>query len=408
MFMCIDLKSFYASVECKLRHLNIYTTPLVVCDISRSKGAITLAVTPYLKKKGIASRSRAYELPNDIPIVYAKPRMKRYLEASCEVYKCYLNFFSSDDIYMYSIDEGFINLAPYLNYYKEDVISLAKRIKKYVFDNTGLVVTIGIGENMFQAKVALDILSKHNKEEIGYVTYNNFSSTIGVINPLNKIWCIGDKTMHRLNKMGLFCLNDIKDIDPKILKKEFGIIGLEIYDHSRGIDVTKISDAKNSSKKVAKSVQESQILFKDYVKSNAYQIVVEMSNELSIKLFSKNYKADSFSLFIGYSNNTYFVKSIRLNKFTYLYSDILHAMLELYKHVPDGLIRSVGLSASNIVKNHFQLSIFDSFSNKEDKIMASILDIRNVYGKNSVIRSISLMKDSNQLNRNLMIGGHNA
>ena len=408
MFMCIDLKSFYASVECKLRHLDIFTTPLVVCDILRSKGAITLAVTPYLKKLGIASRSRAYDLPRDIPIIYARPRMHKYIEASCDVYRCYLNFFSASDIYMYSIDEGFMDLGPYLKYYNMSPLDLARMIKKFVLKETGLVVTIGIGENMFQAKVALDILSKHNAEEIGIVNYENFSETIGNVKPLNKIWCIGDRIMARLNKMGYFCLNDIMDKDKDRLKKEFGLIGLEIFDHARGIDSTKLKEAKNSILVIPKSVQESQILFKDYVKTNARQIVVEMVNELAIKLFNKSLKGDTISLFIGYSNNTCYHMSMRLNKFTNLYTDLYKGFMKIFEYVPDGLIRRVGVSISNICKNHFQMSIFDNLDKREDKVIDSICKIRKVYGKNSLVRAVSLVPDSNQLNRNLMIGGHNA
>ena len=384
MFMCIDLKSFYASVECKLRHLDIFTTPLVVCDILRSKGAITLAVTPYLKKLGIASRSRAYNLPRDIPIIYARPRMHKYIEASCDVYRCYLNFFSASDIYMYSIDEGFMDLGPYLKYYNMSHLDLARMIKKFVLKETGLVVTIGI------------------------VNYENFSETIGNVKPLNKIWCIGDRIMARLNKMGYFCLNDIMDKDKDRLKKEFGLIGLEIFDHARGIDSTKLKEAKNSISVIPKSVQESQILFKDYVKTNARQIVVEMVNELAIKLFNKSLKGDTISLFIGYSNNTCYHMSVRLNKFTNLYTDLYKGFMKIFEYVPDGLIRRVGVSISNICKNHFQMSIFDNIDKREDKVIDSICKIRKVYGKNSLVRAVSLVPDSNQLNRNLMIGGHNA
>ena len=408
MYMCIDLKSFYASVECVLRHLNPFKTPLVVCDIERSKGTICLAATPYLKSLGVSSRSRAYELPKDIPIIYAKPRMKKYIEASCNVYRCYLNFFSEDDIYMYSIDEGFMNLKPYRNIYKMSYYDLAKEIKKYVFKNTGLTVTVGIGENMFQAKVALDILSKHCKDEIGEVNFDNFSTLIGTVEPIDKIWCIGHRIKLRLNKMGLFNLNDVTKCPKELLEKEFGIIGLEIYDHAFGIDPTKIYEAKSINSRFKKSLSESQVLFKDYTKEQALQLLSEMSNELSLKLVKENYKTNLLTLFIGFSDNTYFSRSIRIYYHTNSYTIILEYFRYIYKFVPSNFIRLIGLSASCLIRNTKQLSIYDNLDNLEESLMKSINKVRDKYGKNSVIRAISLLENSNQIERNTFIGGHHA
>ncbi len=408
MYMCIDLKSFYASVECVIRHLNPFNTPLVVCDIKRSKGAITLAVTPYLKKCGIPSRTRAYTLPRDIPIIYALPRMKKYIEYSSIVYSCYLHFFSRDDIYMYSIDEGFMNITPYLNYYKITPLELAKRIKKYVFEKTGLTVTVGIGDNMFQAKVALDVLSKHSKEEIGLVTSLNFKDVIGTVTPLNKIWCIGDRIMYRLNKMGVFCLNDILEVPKEKIYKEFGIIGLEIIDHANGLDSTQISEAKNINDSKKKSISEGQILFKDYHKDNARYVMSEMINELSLKLNKGNYKTNNISLFIGYSDSTYFAKQFKLYSYTSSYTTLLINFNKIYESVPDGFIRHIGVCAQSLRYDDRQLSLFFEKEEKENHILTSVNNIRKRYGKNSCIKGISLMEDANQIERNKMIGGHNA
>lgn len=409
MYMCIDLKSFYASVECALRYLDPFKTPLVVCDIERSKGTICLAATPYLKKLGVSSRARAYELPKDIPIIYAKPRMKKYIEASCLVYSCYLKFFASEDIFMYSIDEGFINLNPYKNYYRMSYIELAKEIKAYIFDKTKLTVTVGIGENMFQAKVALDILSKHTPLEIGEVNYNNFSDLIGNVEPLDKIWCIGPRIKRRLNILGLFNLNDISKCDKEVLQKEFGIIGLEIYDHSRGIDPTTFDDINNMNYENKKSISEGQVLFKDYTKEEIKQVITEMANELCMKLTRGNYKTNLVSLFIGYTNySSFFNKSIRLSSYTNCFSVISLYLNYIYTLLPDGFIRSVGIAASALVKDFKQVSFFDSDNFKEEDLQKTLCDIRGLYGKNSVIRGVSLLENSNQIERNNQIGGHNA
>ncbi len=409
MYMCIDLKSFYASVECVLRHLDPFKTPLVVCDIERSKGTICLAATPYLKSLGVSSRARAYELPKDIPIIYAKPRMSKYIEASAKVYTCYLHFFSSEDIFMYSIDEGFINLEPYKNYYQMSYFDLARKIKEYVFEATKLTVTVGIGENMFQAKVALDILSKHSKSEIGEVNYQNFSELIGTVEPLDKIWCIGPRIKLRLNKLGLFNLNDIKEIDKNILLKEFGIIGLEIYDHAHGMDPATISDVKNITIKDKKSLSEGQVLFKDYTKDMASQIILEMAHELTIKLTEGHYKTNLITLFIGYSNySNYFHKGIRLPLITNSYRIISKALSDLFSSAEEGFIRSISIQANNLVKDYKQVSLYDDTSVKEEDLLESIVSIRNKYGKNSILRTVSLLENSNQIERNTFIGGHHA
>lgn len=409
MYMCIDLKSFYASVECALRHLDPFKTPLVVCDIERSKGTICLAATPYLKSLGVSSRARAYELPKDIPIIYAKPRMLKYIEASTKVYTCYLKFFSSEDIFMYSIDEGFINLDPYKNYYNMSYFELAKKIKEYVYSETKLTVTVGIGENMFQAKVALDILSKHSELEIGEVNYDNFSKLIGTVEPLDKIWCIGPRIKLRLNRLGLFNLNDVKEIDKNILLKEFGIIGLEIYDHANGLDPATINDVKKVTSKDKKSLQEGQVLFKDYTKEMARQIIIEMAHELTIKLVESNYKTNLISLFIGYSNfSNYFNKSIRLPIITNSYEIISTYLIELFKTAREGFIRSISIQANNLVKDFRQVSFFDKSTQKENDLLKSIVNIRRKYGKNSILRTVSLLENSNQIERNTFIGGHHA
>ncbi len=409
MYMCIDLKSFYASVECALRCLDPFKTPLVVCDIERSKGTICLAATPYLKSLGVSSRARAYELPRNIPIIYAKPRMAKYIEASTQVYTCYLHYFSSEDIFMYSIDEGFINLDPYKNYYQKSWYELAKEIKEYVYNETKLTVTVGIGENMFQAKVALDILSKHSKEEIGEVNYENFSELIGKVEPIDKIWCIGPRIKQRLNSLGLFNLNDVRLCDKNVLYKEFGVIGLEIYDHSRGIDPANINEVKTIIVRDKKSLSEGQVLFKDYTKDMASQIIVEMAHELTIKLSEGNYKTNIITLFIGYSNySNYFNKSIRLPIITNSYSIISKYLKALFKHVPEGFIRSICIAANNLVKDFRQVSLFDMSSYKEEELLKSFVNIRKKYGKNSVLRTVSLLENSNQIERNTFIGGHHA
>jgi len=158
--ICIDLKSFYASVECALRGLNPFTTPLVVADKSRSNGSVVLAVTPYLKKRGVKSRCRIYELPLDKSIIYAKPRMRKYLEYSTMIIEIYLKYVAFEDMHIYSVDEVFLDLTSYLKFYQKTEEEIAEMILKDILKTTKIPATCGIGPNLLLSKLALDIESK--------------------------------------------------------------------------------------------------------------------------------------------------------------------------------------------------------------------------------------------------------
>lgn len=408
MFMVIDLKSFYAACECSERGLDMFKDFLVVCDKERSPGSITLAVTPSLKKLGVPSRTRAYDLPQNINIIYAKPRMKMYIQYSKEVYKCYLNFFSKNDIYMYSIDEAFVDLTPYELIYP-DLIELVKKIQRYIYDKLKLVVTAGIGKNMFMAKVALDVISKHSKDFIGYLDDAIFKEKIWPITKLTDIWSIGPRTQRRLNRLGLFSVKDIALSDPKILQKEFGILGLELHDHANGIDETKLFEAKNVVVK-SKSVSEGQILFRDYTKLEAMVVLVEMIDMLTLKLISKGYIAKGISLYIGYSKDIGSVsKSLTLDSYTSDYQVFLKEFKKMYnQNVLDLPIRRICISYSNLTNKALnQLSLFDDVvDNRNENLYLTVSYLKERFGKNSIIRGISLDKNANQRQRNTFIGGH--
>ena len=189
--LCIDLKSFFASCECIERKLDAFTTPLVVADISRGEGAMTLAVTPYLKSLGVESRSRVFTLPKNINIIYAKPRMHLYETMSNKVYNVYKSFISEEDILIFSIDEVFLDVTNYLKYYNMTDYQLAIKIMNEIRKRTGLTATCGIGPNMFLCKVAMDTEAKHNKDYISKWTYDDVKTKLQEITPLTKICGIG-------------------------------------------------------------------------------------------------------------------------------------------------------------------------------------------------------------------------
>ena len=195
--LCIDLKSFYASVECKLRNLDPFKTPLVVADKERGEGSIILAVTPYLKSLGIPSRLRIYELPKNIDVIFAKPRMQKYLEFSSKLIEIYLNYVSEDDLYIYSIDEAFLDLTSYLKYYQKSEYEISKMILCDIEKTLGLYATVGIGPNMLLSKLALDLEAKTSADFTAKWDYEMVSEKLWNITPLSKMWGIGSKMEKR-------------------------------------------------------------------------------------------------------------------------------------------------------------------------------------------------------------------
>ena len=184
VFLCIDLKTFYASVECVERGLDPFSTNLVVADLSRGKGTICLAVTPKMKMLGVKNRCRIFEIPSNIKYIAAIPRMKKYIEYSANIYSIYLKYFSEEDIHVYSIDEAFMDVTKYLKLYKRTPIELAKKIIKDIYNTYGISATAGIGTNMYLAKVALDITAKHSITNIGYLNEEKYQKELWHHKPL--------------------------------------------------------------------------------------------------------------------------------------------------------------------------------------------------------------------------------
>ena len=259
--ICIDLKSFFASVECIERNLDPFKTPLVVCNPERHD-SITLAVTPYLKKLGVEGRTRVYNLPKNIKIIKVPPRMKLYKEKSKEVIKIYLEFIEASDMHIYSIDEVFLDVTNYLHLYKCNVDELALKIINRIKEKTGLTTTAGIGPNLLLAKVSMDIEAKHVKNNIAHWEYKDIKTKLWNITPLHKMWGIGLRLEKRLNNLGIYSIKDLALYNKNTLKNKFGIIGEELWNHANGIDNSKISEFNQESKN--KSYGHSQVLYKDY------------------------------------------------------------------------------------------------------------------------------------------------
>ena len=412
--MCIDLKSFYASVECAERGLDPFKIKLVVADPSRGDGAITLAATPAIKRLGVKSRGRIYEIPKNIEYITATPRMSLYMEYSARIYKTILKYICKDDIYVYSIDECFIDATPYLNLYKLKVRDLAKLIIKDIYNTTSITATCGIGTNMFLCKVALDICAKHKSDNIAYLDEDIFKQTLWHHRPLTDFWMIGKGSEARLNTLGIKDLYDLAHYDEKILYKVFGINAKTLIDHANGKEDTTIADIK-AYKPKSNSLSNSQILFEDYNYKDAYIVLKEMVETNVLELTSKHLVTNHISLYIGYSkdaikassssnliSNTTNSYKILLNEFTILYKKIVNT------NYP---IRKLGISFGNLKDEYYaQYDLFTDVDEieKERKAQEALVYIKQKYGKNTVLKGTNFLDKATARKRNTLIGGHNA
>lgn len=414
IYLCIDLKSFYASVECVERGLDPFKINLVVADPTRGEGAITLAATPAIKKLGVPSRGRIYEIPKNIEYITAPPRMTLYMKYSATIYSIFLKFISSEDIHVYSIDESFLDITSYMSLYNTTPKQLAKMILDEIYDQTGITATVGIGTNLFLAKVALDITAKHAKDCMGYLDEDLFKQLIWHHQPITDIWMIGPGTANRLAMLGIKDLYGIAHYNEKFLYKLFGINAEYLIDHAWGREPTEISDIK-AYRPSSNSISNSQILFEDYNYKDAYLIMKEMVESNVLQLTEKHLVTNHISLYVGYSKNC--IKpsrgSRKITNTTNSYRILLEEFKLLYKKIvnPTHPIRQIGISFGNVKDEIYEQ--FDLFTDQEDiekekRVQEALVHIQNKYGKNAVLKGMNFYEKATQRKRNGLVGGHNA
>ncbi len=413
-YLCIDLKTFYASVECVERGLDPFSTNLVVADSSRGKGTICLAVSPKMKMLGVKNRCRIFEIPQTIKYITAKPRMKKYIEYSANIYAIYLKYFAKEDIHVYSIDEAFMDATKYLKLYKSNPIELAKIIIKDIFKTYGITATAGIGTNMYLAKIALDITAKHNPNNIGYLDEEKYKKELWHHKPLSDFWQIGKGIEKRLNKMRIYDMYDIAHTNQKKLYKEFGINAEYLIDHCIGKESCTIADIK-AYKPKTNSISNSQVLFEDYSFEKARLVLKEMVELGSLRLIESNLLTDSIGIYIGYSKDI--IKASggtkKLTNYTNIYSELLKSFLEIYDKTTNRniAIRRIGINFAHTVETeNIQLSLFTDQEkiDRERKLELTICSIKNKMGKNMIIRGMDLEEGATTITRNKLIGGHNS
>ncbi len=411
-YMCIDLKSFFASVECVERGLDPMTTRLVVADAERNDTTICLAVTPAMKKLGVKNRCRLYEIPKHIDYIKAVPRMKKYIEYSAEVYGVYLKYISKDDIHVYSIDEVFMDVTKYLPLYKMTAKELGETIRQDVYNMTGIPAACGIGTNLYLAKIALDITAKKSPESIGILDEESYRDTLWDHRPITDFWHIGKGISNRLATYGIYTMRDLAHYPEQILYKKLGV-DAEIYiDHAWGREPTTIEDIK-SYKTKSRSYSTSQILPRGYTYDEALIIAKEMAEHLCMELFDKDVTARSMTLVVVYEGEERETSggTHKFNSPTNAVSDVIKGIEKLYPTVADRkkMIRKISICFNNVEKQTCeQLDFFTDTTakQKENARMKAVNTIRRKYGKNSLLKGRDLEECATERERNRQIGGH--
>lgn len=495
IYACIDLKSFYASVECRERNLDPLTTNLVVADKARTEKTICLAVSPSLKSYGLSGRARLFEIEqkvreinynrkkniynhkfsgksyNDLELknnktleldyIAAPPRMNLYMKYSTDIYNVYLKYISSDDIYVYSIDEVFMDITNYLRMYKLTPTELVSKIIKDVYDTTGITATSGIGTNLYLAKVAMDIVAKHVDANscgvrIAGLDEVSYRKLLWTHKPITDFWRVGSGYSKRLESKGIYTMGDVAraSIEQEdMLYKLFGVNAEILIDHAWGYEPCTIKDIK-SFKPTTNSLSSGQVLHCPYDTKKARLIVKEMMELLSLDLVEKHYVTDLIVLNVSYDvdnlkdpNIRYKYKgeveedrfgrkkpksahgTIRIDHKTSSTKTLTKYIMDLYDKIinPILLVRKINIAVCNLVNEDSVveqkiIKQFDLFSDtvqedidnaksledeKEEKnIQKVILDLKKKYGKNSILKGMNLEDGATTIDRNKMIGGH--
>ncbi len=412
-YLCIDLKSFYASVECAERQLDPMTTNLVVADPARSEKTICLAISPSMKALGIKNRCRVFEIPKGVQYITAPPRMKLYIEYSANIYAIYLKYIAKEDIHVYSIDEAFLDVTDYLSLYQLTPKELAVQIMDDIKRTTKITATAGIGTNLYLAKIALDITAKHVKDNIGYLDEVLFQKNLWHHRPLTDFWRIGKGTVKRLESMGIMNMQDIAHADEKLLYRMFGIDAELLIDHAWGRESTTMADIK-AYKPQNSSLSSGQVLSRDYTFEECKLIVKEMTDALCLDMADKGLVTQSFSLMIGYSNELHMkaaTGTVSMRVTTNAYRVIIPYVLELYERIvqKDKPIRRLSVTCNSVVDEAYeQYDLFTDYAEleREKKLQKAALEIKRKFGKNALIRGMDLQEAATTIERNQQIGGH--
>ena len=413
IYLCIDLKSFYASVECVERGWDPLTARLVVADPERSEKTICLAVSPALKQMGVPNRCRVFQIPKEIPYKMAPPRMQLYIDYAAEIYGVYLKYIAKEDIQVYSIDEAFLDVTDYLHLYQMTAVELGRKIMQDILDTTKIPAACGVGTNLYLAKVALDIMAKHETDRIAYLDEVRYREKLWKHKPLTDFWRVGRGTVERLSNMGICTMEEIAHARESLLYKSFGIDAELLIDHAWGREPVTIADIKAYRPKNT-SFSSGQVLPRDYEYEEGVLVVKEMADLLCLDLVDQCLVTSHISLAIGYSNQKCFEPakgSTTLRSATSSNRRLLSYVEQLYRRIvrPGAYIRRITLTYTGVMTEDYQQ--FDLFSNPEEtekdvKAQRAVISIKQRYGRNAILKGMNLEESATTIERNGQIGGH--
>lgn len=412
-YICIDLKSFYASVECIERGLDPLTTNLVVADPERTDKTICLAISPSMRALGIPGRCRVFQIPANVPYIMAVPRMQLYIDYSAEIYAVYLKYISKEDIHVYSVDEVFMDVTDYLPMYQMTAKELSMKIMQDILDTTGITATCGIGTNLYLAKIALDITAKHVDDHIGILDEESYRKSLWNHRPLTDFWRIGAGISKRLERIGIRTMKEIAEADETVLFQAFGVDAELLIDHAWGRETTTITDIKSYRPK-ANSISSGQVLSREYPFEDAKLIVKEMADLLCLELVEKGLVTDSITLHVGYprwleKKSAHGTASLTVTTSSAKY--MISSTVQLYEKIVDRRcpVQRMYLAFNNVVDEMYQQ--YDLFTDpaeleKEHKMQKVMLDLKEKFGKNAVLKGMNLEEHATARERNRQIGGH--
>ena len=457
-YAAIDLKSFFASVECILRGLDPLKAKLVVADESRTEKTICLAVTPALKAYGIPGRARLFEVNQKvrevqrrtgekIEFTIAKPQMAKYVEYSTKVYNVYLKYVSAEDIHAYSIDECFLDLTRYLKLYKKTARELVKTIIQDIFTTTGITATGGIGTNLYLCKIAMDVMAKHVEADddgvrIAELDEMSYRKQLWSHRPITSFWQVGRGIAERLENCrlnagrGIYTMGDIARVsvkNPEALYKLFGVNAEILIDHAWGYEPCTIADIKKAKPR-NRSTGEGQVLQDPYPFDKARLVVREMVDTVSMTLVAHDLVTNAMVLTVGYDRENvdkgiyhgvtvtdFYGRTIpkpahgtaNIGYYTSSQKVMADAVMKLFDRIVDPklTVRRLNLVAADIVDaSHEQYDLFTDVKKKEreKKRLKAELLIKKRFGKNAIVKGMDLQEGATTIERNGQIGGHRA
>lgn len=413
IYICIDLKTFYASVECVERGLDPMTTNLIVADKERSEKTICLAVSPAMKALGVRNRCRVFEIPKHIEYITAPPRMKRYIEVSADIYEIYLKYISKEDIHVYSIDEVFMDVTEYLSMYQMTARELGIMIMQEVYKETKILATCGIGTNLYLAKIALDITAKHAEDRIGELDEETYRKTLWNHRPLTDFWRVGPGIAKRLERYGIFTMEGVARMDEEVLYHDLGVDAELLIDHAWGREPVTMEDIKNY-KAQSRCMTSGQVLMRDYEHEEGKLIVKEMMDLLCLDMVEQGLVTQSVTLHMGYSNELKMLPVHGTVSFTTQTNSarmIIPQVEALYERLknPEFPIRRVNICCNRVVEEGYRQ--YDLFSDpveleRENRMQKAVIGIKRRFGKNAILKGMNLEEGAMTRERNHQIGGH--